>query len=235
MNPPIVLLERELVAVDAEVGEFYLQLNERLSGSPARDRRFAVELVAREAVQNAIDYGCAHDPTRRLRFSATIDGNVLKIVVADEGPGFDPDAALSRRTGREAGTSGNGLYLISAYSDTYHYENGGRMLIAEFVLGEAGAMQEATEQGSWAPRFDIVAAKAQTAKEELRALVGSSSGEFVVDLSEVRMIDSKGLGILIAAVNTLEVAGRTMRIIGANDDLIGLFRMMRLDRHLKLG
>jgi anti-sigma B factor antagonist len=96
-------------------------------------------------------------------------------------------------------------------------------------------MDEVTGQGRWAPRADIVAAYAPSAKEELKGLVAGSQGEFIVDLSEVRMIDSKGLGILIATVNSLESLGRSLCVTGASEDLVGLFRMMRLDRHLRLG
>lgn len=235
MKDPIILLERELAPTDAESWELFQRLGEILSGSAARDRSFAIELVAREAVQNAIEYGSGRDPAKRLRFKASIAGDAFRMEVEDEGPGFDADAVLAAENSGEPGTSGNGLRIISVYSDRYHYEHGGRRLVAEFVLGEARTMQGVKEPGTWAPQSDIVAANAQAAKDELRALVASSAGEFVVDLSTVRMIDSRGLGILIAAVNSLEAAGRTMRVIGANEDLLGLLRMMRMDRHMKLG
>jgi anti-anti-sigma factor len=107
--------------------------------------------------------------------------------------------------------------------------------VAYFQLGKEMLMQDTTSTGCWAPQSDIVADNCQEAKETLRALVASSSGEFVVDLNGVGMIDSKGLGILIATVNSLEAAGRTLRVTGANGDLVELFRMMRLDKHMVIG
>jgi len=230
-----VLIERAFRGTEAEVNDFFLALKDRLRDLPDRPRHFAVELVAREAVQNAVEYGCCRDPERSAHIELRLDGGLLSLKVGDEGPGFDPEATLERERSRESGSSGNGISIIAAYSDRYHYENGGRTLVAEFVLQEAEAMQETKEQGRWAPSGDIVATNTQSAKEELRGLVGSSSGEFLVDLSGVRMIDSKGLGILIATINSLEAAGRAMRVVGANEDLLGLFRMMRLDRHMRLG
>ncbi|HCM26440.1 MAG TPA: anti-sigma factor antagonist [Treponema sp.] len=96
-------------------------------------------------------------------------------------------------------------------------------------------MQMSISSGSWSPKSDLVAATVAQAKPELRDLVVSSAGEFLVNLSEVSMIDSKGLGLLIAAVNSLDLEGRKLRVIGASDDLVELFKMMRLDRHLTIG
>jgi len=230
-----VLLERAIHGTDAEMNGLFLALKDRLADLPGRQRHFAVELVAREAIQNAIDYGCCHDSAKVAHVEFRLEGEVLSLRVEDEGPGFDPEATLTLEHSRESGSSGNGLSIIAAYADRYYYENGGRTFIAEFVLREAGDMHETKEQGRWAPSGDIVAANTQAAKDELRGLVGASSGEFLVDLTEVRMIDSKGLGILIATVNSLEAAGRAMRVVGANEDLLGLFKMMRLDRHMRLG
>ena len=230
-----VLIERAIHGSNAEVQGFFATFKDRLKGLAARSRHFAVELVAREAVQNAIDYGCSRDPERSAHIVVRLEGDILSLRVDDEGPGFDPEAILALERSRDSGSSGNGLSIIAAYSDRYHFENGGRTLVAEFVLREAVTMQETKEQGRWAPMGDIVATNAQSAKDELRAIVSSSAGELLVDLSGVRMIDSKGLGILIATINSLEGAGRSLRVVGANEDLLGLFRMMRLDRHMRLG
>jgi len=95
-------------------------------------------------------------------------------------------------------------------------------------------LQVVEEKGIWTPRFDIVAARALEAKDELRSRVASTSGEFTIDLSEVRIIDSRGLGILISVLKSLEAAGRSLRLRGANEDLIDVFRLIRLDRHVLL-
>ena len=87
------------------------------------------------------------------------------------------------------------------------------------------------EQSTFTPGCDIVAAVTDTIKVELRALVSQSSGVFTIDLNGVDMIDSKGIGLLIATNNSLTGQGRQLRIIHASPDLIDLFRVMRLDRH----
>ena len=166
--------------------------------------------------------------------SARAEGDTLTLTVSDDGPGFDADAAIERELRTEPGTSENGLRIISAYADRYRYENGGRTLVAEFVIGKENVMQEIPSNGMWSPKMDLVAANVKSVKEDLRNLVAGSEGEFVVDLSSVAMIDSKGLGLLIATVNSLEPSGRMLRVIGAKEDLVELFKMMRLDRHLTI-
>lgn len=86
----------------------------------------------------------------------------------------------------------------------------------------------------YAPRKDLVAAVAAEAKAELRALVGGSEGDFTIDLEGVEMIDSKGLGLLIAACNSLSADKRRLRVVGASADLVELFKTMRLDRHFTI-
>jgi len=86
----------------------------------------------------------------------------------------------------------------------------------------------------YAPRRDLVAAIAAEAKDELKALVAGSEGDFTIDLEGVEMVDSKGLGLLIAACNSLAAQGRRLRVAHASADLVELFATMRLDRHFSI-
>ncbi len=239
MKERVVLVERDFPAIDsasAEVCmEIRLALRRLLSGRPDVQRVFPIELVAREAIQNAVDHGCGRDPSKRVRLSLVIEGRTVALAVTDSGPGFDVDAALARKQDPGPVASGNGLRIIAAYSEHFNYSDGGRTLNADFPLGEEHDMQETATNGIWSPQTDLVAANVQPAKEELRSLVAGSSGEFIVDLSTVAMVDSKGLGLLIAAINSLETAGRGLRIRGANADLCELFHLMRLDHHMTIG
>ena len=87
------------------------------------------------------------------------------------------------------------------------------------------------ENPTFRPGRDIVVATVDAMKAELKGLIADSTGTLTVDLSGVEMIDSKGLGLLIAASNSLGASGRKLRIVGAIGDIVELFRIMRLDRH----
>jgi len=80
------------------------------------------------------------------------------------------------------------------------------------------------------PQGDIVASVVQPLREELLSLVDESPGTLVMDLQGVGMIDSIGLGVLIATYNSLKKTGGDFKVVNASDDLMGLFRTMRLDR-----
>jgi anti-anti-sigma factor len=90
------------------------------------------------------------------------------------------------------------------------------------------------ENATYSPGRDIVSSMVDEAKGEIKRLVVSSSGDFTFDLTGVEMIDSKGLGLIIATYNTLANAGRKLRIVGAIPDIVELFRVMRLDRHFDI-
>jgi anti-anti-sigma factor len=86
------------------------------------------------------------------------------------------------------------------------------------------------ENTVYSPGGDIVASMVEGAKREIKGLVASSSGDFTMDFTNVEMIDSKGLSLIIATCNSLESAGRKLRIVGAIPDVVELFRLMRLDQ-----
>lgn len=88
--------------------------------------------------------------------------------------------------------------------------------------------------GIYAPRGDLVVAMVPEAKAQLKALIVDSEGDFTVDLVGVEMIDSKGLGLLIAACNSLSAEGRRLLVVHANPDIVELFHTMRLDRHFSI-
>jgi anti-anti-sigma factor len=91
-----------------------------------------------------------------------------------------------------------------------------------------------TNNSAYSPGCDIVASMVDGAKVEIKRFIASSSGDFTLDLTGVEMIDSKGIGLVIATYNTLEAAGRKLHIVGAIPDIVELFRVMRLDRHFDI-
>jgi anti-anti-sigma factor len=87
------------------------------------------------------------------------------------------------------------------------------------------------ENPVYSPGRDIVVSTVDGMKAEIKTLLAASTGDLTIDFSGVEMIDSKGLGLLIASFNSLEAAGRKLRIKGAIPDIVELLRVMRLDRH----
>ncbi|MCP3943420.1 MAG: STAS domain-containing protein [Desulfobacteraceae bacterium] len=80
------------------------------------------------------------------------------------------------------------------------------------------------------PGVDVVASMAETFKEELLSAINSSDGVIVIDLDGVQMVDSVGIGVILAAHNTLNQADRKLKVINVTKDVYGLFTTMRLNR-----
>lgn len=94
-------------------------------------------------------------------------------------------------------------------------------------------MSEIINQGDQAivkPGMDVVASMADDFKADLLSVINDSSGEVVIDLDGVEMVDSVGIGVIIAAHNTLNQAGRKLKVINVTKDVYGLFTTMRLNR-----
>jgi anti-sigma B factor antagonist len=51
-----------------------------------------------------------------------------------------------------------------------------------------------------------------------------------IDLSELRMIDSIGVGVLVAVYKRLRARGAALTFRGLSDQPLALFRLLRLDR-----
>lgn len=95
-------------------------------------------------------------------------------------------------------------------------------------------MSKIINQGDQAiirPGTDVVASMTEAFKGELSAAIGESNGLFAIDLKGVEMIDSVGLGVVIAAYNTLSQAGRQLKLFNLNKELYAFFTNMRL--HLR--
>jgi serine/threonine-protein kinase RsbW len=77
---------------------------------------FAVRLSLEEALANAVRHGHAGDTSLHIRVEASVEPHQVKLVVTDEGPGFDP-AAVPDPTADEnlMIASGRGLALMRAF------------------------------------------------------------------------------------------------------------------------
>lgn len=81
------------------------------------------------------------------------------------------------------------------------------------------------------PDTDVVASNAQQLRTSLFDLIQSGHSRIVIDLQQVAMLDSAGLGVFIATHNSLKTAGGELRVINVSPHILRLFQLTRLDRH----
>ena len=84
------------------------------------------------------------------------------------------------------------------------------------------------------PGKDIVASMAEDFKKRLMTVIKKGIDELIIDLSGVEIVDSIGLGLMIATHNSLNNQGGKLSVINASKDVIHLFKTMRLDQHFEV-
>ena len=94
----------------------------------ARGKEFEIETALREALANAVRYGCAHNPSKKVQLSVACDQDLgMIIVVRDPGPGFDPAQVPSPVAAEQLFSDhGRGIFLISQLMDHVEFGHGGR-------------------------------------------------------------------------------------------------------------
>ena len=74
---------------------------------------------------------------------------------------------------------------------------------------------------------------------EIKELIEKELGEgklfFALDLAEVNSINSSGLGILISCYKSIKSSDGDLKLINANDKLLNIFKITKLDRVFDLG
>src|ERR1051326_3174623 len=81
---------------------------------------------------------------------------------------------------------------------------------------------------------DIVAATVPELRSKMQEALKEGARDLVVDLFEVQMVDSTGIGLLIAAHNSLRALGGTLAVIHASADILELFQTMRMHKHFSV-
>ena len=94
----------------------------------AQGKEFEIETALREALANAVRYGCAHNPSKTVQLSVACDEDLgMIIVVRDPGPGFDPAQVPTPVAAEQLFSDhGRGIFLISQMMDRVEFGHGGR-------------------------------------------------------------------------------------------------------------
>lgn len=86
------------------------------------DEASNISMVAREAAVNAILHGNKQDPAKKVTASFEITDAELKITVADQGAGLDPDSIPDPLAPENVlRPSGRGVFLMRAMMDEVHF------------------------------------------------------------------------------------------------------------------
>ena len=104
--------------------EFFVVFRRRAQNILSHADYFAAELLAREALTNAVVHGCHTDPLKHVLCVLRLRGRRLTIAVRDEGEGFDWRAAWDRHGGLFA-SSGRGIEILRKFAIRVRYNEKG--------------------------------------------------------------------------------------------------------------
>jgi anti-anti-sigma factor len=82
--------------------------------------------------------------------------------------------------------------------------------------------------------LDLTAAAVPELRQMLKDLVTSGARDLIFDLSQVSMIDSSGIGLLVATHNSLSRLEGSLTVVNLSHDQLELLKAFRLDRHFSV-
>lgn len=81
---------------------------------------------------------------------------------------------------------------------------------------------------------DLTAAVVPGLKDALRNATAEGMRKVEFDLGNTAVIDSTGIGLLIATFNSLSRVGGTITVVNVSDDIFRLLQNMRLEKRLSV-
>jgi serine/threonine-protein kinase RsbW len=88
---------------------------------------FEIEVSLYEALANAVEHGCGHDPRKTVEVVVACEEHRgMIIIVRDPGEGFEPESVPSPVVGKNIyADSGRGIFLINQLMDEVRFEKNG--------------------------------------------------------------------------------------------------------------
>lgn len=86
------------------------------------ESRYHVAMAVREAAVNAVLHGNEYDPDKNICVGLENNGKELRVTIADEGRGLDPDSLPDPLAPENLlRGSGRGIFLMRAFMDEVHF------------------------------------------------------------------------------------------------------------------
>ena len=192
-------------------------------------------LILRELINNAIEHGNKKEKDLIVSVSIThLSDKRFKIVVEDEGDGFDYNSVNYRMSDDPTQIRNRGLCLINSFADEIEFNEYGNM-ITVYVAASESTQFHVEEIDDWIivqPSGDITAEESDNFRFVMHDCLEQKKTKFRFDLSHVNDVDSIGLSLFVIFSNMAQKQSSdiALEIVNANQDLANLFQMTRLNR-----
>jgi serine/threonine-protein kinase RsbW len=221
-----------------EVDQACLSAQDLLRDKLPTEDHFMILLALREALTNAVIHGNFSDPVKSVICVVTIHPNLLEVVIQDQGPGF----AWQNRNWKlppPSSESGRGLAIIRSFFDQIEFNNSGNRITLRKRLEPLGVKKMLQIQKDGPKTFakvteNMVGSKIDELRLELSNLVKNDHTDLTIDLRSVDMVDSLGMGLLVATHNSLKTRQGRLNLVNVKQDIYNVLVVMRLDKHFSI-
>ena len=232
---PAKVLERSIIASLDAVESFIADMREHLKACGLDGVCFDLELMAREALGNAVRHGSGDDSSRSVSVRLAVQPDRVELRVADSGAGFDWRNAPTCLPNPSSET-GRGLCILKHYADRVEFnDSGNTVCISKRLFFEEGQMS--TKEGTLETltlETNVSANNVQALRELFKQRLQDGVTSLELDFRHVQSIDSVGIGLLVATHNSLVKAGGSLTLVNVSQDIHQLFLLMRLDKHFSV-
>jgi anti-anti-sigma factor len=210
-------------------------------------RPFAVELLLRESLTNAVVHRAPGDPAAPVRVQMRTSAGEFIIEIHEPCDLWQPQLPLPPHD--ELAEHGRGLRILLHYATHLSWDTQQNCLRMRCVDRYRNPSNSSPYQRSTAPMIktlksshslvlipqtNLSAIHVADLRTELLELTRDAPPEVLLDLSSVEMLDSSGIGLIIALNNSLQKDSATLKVIEASEDIHGLLTSMRLERHFPI-
>jgi len=196
-------------------------------------------LILRELINNSIEHGNKKDKALTVSAKVThLADKRFKIVVEDEGDGFDYNSINYRMSEDPTQIRNRGLCLVNSFADEMEFNDFGN-IITVYVTAHQSTQFHIKEMDDWTvvhPSGDITAEDADSFRYVMHDCLDKGKTQFRFDLSSVNDVDSIGLSLFVIFSNMAQQKSSDIQleIVNANQDITNLFQMTRLNRIYKI-
>lgn len=245
-------LKMESTLDSVEAAELIVQRMTQLNGFD-EEQIGRIGMAVREAVVNAVTHGNGYNCEKSVFFEALIDGDALRVAVADQGKGFDPGQVADPLAAENLHkASGRGLLLMKAFFDEVAVapgdETGTKVFLVKYRSGRENQKEkfESDTGGSFSMSLSteirdvagvtivdlsgrITLGEASVKlRETVRNLLNGGVTKMVLNLAQVSYIDSSGLGELVSAHTTASNKGCAIKLLHVQAKVQDLLQITKL-------
>lgn len=206
---------------------------------------FQSDLLLRESFTNAAGHGNSLDINKKVKCILRLYHTILEIEIEDEGNGFNwqRDKFSNNDSLKEAQ---RGIDIYHLYSDQTFFSSQGNHIILRKKLenkNDPNLLQKQLPPAYNGPQnedaiilnHDLTMAFKDCQKDELIEKISNiKSNVCILDLRNVKIVDSCGIATLIVIYKKLVSRQIKFKLINVSESLCELFYSFNLDRHFEI-